>query len=200
VIILKWFVPFIVLLFLAGCSEKPPVVEEISSLCIPPYFEYKSGSCCLDENYNQVCDVEEIQKFPEEEQNVEVPDTCTFGNYFDCSDINIKYDKVSGGSISFDLTFKKFGAAVVTKIDFSQLNCSIENEQWSLGDGVRQTPKSFVVGCPFNADVLDKKFVDSDMVIDIIHYDEVRQGVDSAWSGVYEIKKGTVTGHVSGSI
>jgi len=38
------------------------------------------------------------------------------------------------------------------------------------------------------------------MVVSIIHYDEVRQGVDSAWTGVYDIKNFTITGRVSGSI
>ncbi|MFH1331863.1 MAG: hypothetical protein ABIH63_01095 [archaeon] len=199
---MRWFIPLLVFVFVAGCSTpQPPLIEEVSILCGPPYFEFKDGECCLDENSNQVCDVDEIQKFPEEEEEaVEIPDSCYLGTYFDCTNINIKKDDVMGGFVSFDLTFKKFGAAVVTKIDFPQLGCSYTNDFWSIDDGVRQTPKSFYIKCPFKGDVLSSGYADSEMVVDIIHYDEVRQGVDSAWTGVYDIRNFTITGHVSGSI
>lgn len=195
----NWFIPLMFLLFISGCSSVPDTVEEVSTLCSPPYFEHKAGECCLDENSNQVCDVEEIQKFPEE-QNVDIPDTCIVGSYFECTNININDDKIYGGTISFDLTLKRFGAAVITKIDFPELGCFLENKEWSIEDGVRQTPKSFLVSCPFKGEVLEKRFVDSDMIIDVIYYDEVRHGINSTWTGVYDIKKITIKGHVTGSI
>ncbi|MBD3260085.1 MAG: hypothetical protein GF334_00100 [Candidatus Altiarchaeales archaeon] len=46
------FVFFLVLLLFLGCV-KP------SSVCNKPYFEYKKGECCLDENNNKVCDKDE---------------------------------------------------------------------------------------------------------------------------------------------
>lgn len=200
---MRWLISVFALLFLAGCSYSEPVIEEVSTLCTPPYFEYKTGECCLDDNSNQLCDVDEIQKFPPEEKEslvVEVPDSCDLGTYFECSNIVIKDDAVLGGYISFDLTFKKFGSAVVTKIDFPELGCSKTFSQWSIDDGVRQVSKPFSVECKFKGDALANRFADSQMVLDVVHYDEVRQGIDSAWAGTYDVKKITVVGQVSGSI
>ncbi len=203
---IKWLaIPLIFFVFAAGCSESIPapgqVVEEreVPALCDQPYFEYKAGECCLDENSDQVCDIEEIVKVPEEAK-VEIADTCTVTNSFDCSNINIQDDKIYGGFISFDLTFKKYGAAVITNIDFPELGCSYEKKQWSIDDGVRQAPTSFYIRCPFSGNIVSKGVAESDMVISFVHYDEVRQGAESAWTGVYDIKKVTTTGHVAGSI
>ena|SRR3989344_1577277 len=44
------FLTFFVVL-LSACVEKP--------LCTQPYFEYKQGECCLDENNNKICDRDE---------------------------------------------------------------------------------------------------------------------------------------------
>ncbi len=197
---MKWLIAVMFLVFVAGCSTTEyPIVDYGSIICSSPYFEFKAGECCLDENSNQVCDSEEVEKFPEE-QEVNIPDVCQLGTYFDCTDINIKDDPVTGGFIMFDLKFKKFGAAVVTKIDLPKLGCSYTNDQWDIDDGVRQSPKSFYIPCSFKGETLTSNFADSEMVVDVVHFDEVRQGKDSAWSGTYDVKKVTITGHISGSI
>jgi hypothetical protein len=197
---IKLALSLVFLLFVLGCSNVPVVIEEQETvLCSPPYFEFRAGECCLDENNNEVCDAEEVPKFPEE-KGVVVPDVCDAGNYFECTDINIQNDPLYGGSISFDLKLMKFGSAVITKIEFPQLGCSYEQGQWSIEDGVMQTPKSFRINCPFGGDVLLNKFVDSDMVISMVYYDQVRQGVDSTWDGVYDVKDIIVVGQISGGI
>ncbi|MBI2667981.1 hypothetical protein HYX17_04410 [Candidatus Woesearchaeota archaeon] len=53
-------------LFISACSKE--VVNE-SSFCKKPYFEFKKGECCLDNNNNSVCDESE----PKEEVKSEMP-------------------------------------------------------------------------------------------------------------------------------
>lgn len=70
------------LVILVGCSQPESTQEQTtqeaemqdeSPLCTPPYFEYKKGDCCLDQNGNQICDSDEKQDEPTE--NEELPDT-----------------------------------------------------------------------------------------------------------------------------
>ncbi|MBU4502921.1 MAG: trypsin-like peptidase domain-containing protein, partial [Nanoarchaeota archaeon] len=48
------------LILLSGCAEKEP-------LCKTPYFEYKTGECCLDKDSNQICDKDETNKEPDKQ-------------------------------------------------------------------------------------------------------------------------------------
>ena len=53
-------------LFISACAKE--VVNE-SSFCKKPYFEFKKGECCLDNNNNYVCDESE----PKEEVKSKMP-------------------------------------------------------------------------------------------------------------------------------
>ena len=50
------------LLFLSACaqSQSPTAAAVVQEpLCKAPYYEYRTGECCLDQNGNSVCDVDE---------------------------------------------------------------------------------------------------------------------------------------------
>ncbi|HLC32577.1 MAG TPA: trypsin-like peptidase domain-containing protein [Candidatus Nanoarchaeia archaeon] len=55
----------ILLFFLVGCAQSQKPATEINSanptdaLCKSPYYEWKTGDCCLDQNANQICDTDE---------------------------------------------------------------------------------------------------------------------------------------------
>ncbi len=59
------------------------VVKEDKQFCNLPYYEYATGSCCLDQNQNKVCDVdeapvEELQEEPNvQEESPVVVETIT---------------------------------------------------------------------------------------------------------------------------
>ncbi len=78
------------LLILSGCAKK----EE--SLCKTPYFEYKTGECCLDINSNQICDNDEIIEESEEEEqiSIESPETIArkFAKVWEAGEYSLMYD------------------------------------------------------------------------------------------------------------
>ena len=45
----------IIIVFISGCITTETV-------CNKPYYEYKTGECCLDENDNKICDKDEVEK------------------------------------------------------------------------------------------------------------------------------------------
>jgi|SRR3989344_768302 len=54
------------IIFISACA-KETVIQE-SSFCKTPYFEYKVGECCLDQNSNSVCDNDEIENAEETQE------------------------------------------------------------------------------------------------------------------------------------
>ncbi len=52
------------LLFISSCAKE--VIKE-SSFCKKPYFEFRKGECCLDNNDNSICDSDEVKEEPKEE-------------------------------------------------------------------------------------------------------------------------------------
>jgi len=51
------------LIFLSACNTVGDAIQDIGSSCNQPYFEYKSGDCCLDTNDNNICDSDEDLDF-----------------------------------------------------------------------------------------------------------------------------------------
>lgn len=49
----------IILLVVIGCGQQS---AETIKTCNPPYFEYQTGQCCLDQNSNSICDTDEQQE------------------------------------------------------------------------------------------------------------------------------------------
>lgn len=58
---MKKILLLILIVFVSSCAK----VEEVQ-LCNPPYFEYKSGECCLDQDSNKICDIDEKEEETEE--------------------------------------------------------------------------------------------------------------------------------------
>lgn len=92
------------------------VKESEEFFCNPPYYEYAKGSCCLDEDYNGVCDIDEKTEIVEEEETiieepikaVETPEETVEQNIFEMG---------VGDTVEFDN--KKI---TVTNIDVVNLN------------------------------------------------------------------------------
>ena len=53
----KWLI--LVLVMLVACQPAAQAPEEPETVCNPPYFEFKQGECCLDEDDNKICDRDE---------------------------------------------------------------------------------------------------------------------------------------------
>jgi hypothetical protein len=51
----------LLVVLLIGCSPIKPIIGE-ESACKGAYFEYKSGECCLDQNNNSICDLDEVKE------------------------------------------------------------------------------------------------------------------------------------------
>lgn len=84
----KWYVVLILCLALTALlffriNYTGFAVKETSDFfCNPPYYEYAQGSCCLDVDFNGVCDIDEkivAEEIPEETsqvtETVEIPVT-----------------------------------------------------------------------------------------------------------------------------
>lgn len=60
------------ILFISACAKETVINE--SSFCKKPYFEFKKGECCLDNNNNSICDEsepkEERTEMPVPQENV----------------------------------------------------------------------------------------------------------------------------------
>lgn len=66
---MKRIMILILFLFILSCSQ---VIKE-DSFCKHPYIEWRVGECCLDENNNFICDVDEkkiVEKIKEEQKPV----------------------------------------------------------------------------------------------------------------------------------
>lgn len=74
-------------LILFGIYGASLINQNPSPVCNAPYFEYKSGDCCLDQNNNSVCDIDE--KDDEEITN-------TIGQY--CIDNDGGYNRSQKGT------------------------------------------------------------------------------------------------------
>lgn len=71
-------------ILMVGCAktqEVPAIQKEEKPLCNPPYVEYKTGECCLDQNSNNVCDndetksTEEMKEIPKTNEEQQIPET-----------------------------------------------------------------------------------------------------------------------------
>jgi len=71
---------FIISLFLiSGCNQQNLNQFQQEPICKSPYIEYKIGECCLDQNYNSICDNDEpqqIQKVESEKLCISEGDGC----------------------------------------------------------------------------------------------------------------------------
>ena len=88
-----------VVVLVSGCVETPTgnVVKEVEKefFCNPPYIEYQSGKCCLDNDRNGICDSDDLIKKElkkdevviEEvvEEEIKLEETCPY----DCGDTRV---------------------------------------------------------------------------------------------------------------
>lgn|SRR3989338_1535696 len=66
---------FVAALFLAGCLNSQPKEEGLT--CNPPYI--KVGlDCCLDQNYNNICDKDEVKQDIPKTQKYEISEALDF--------------------------------------------------------------------------------------------------------------------------
>jgi len=110
----------IFLLIGAGCEQQPitgAVVKEQDIVCNSPYIR-NADSCCLDQNLNNICDVDESITPPDAQPSSNILDSCTDTTYLDCYGSYITKDE-----IFLKLAARRDGFTIIKKISFPLLNC-----------------------------------------------------------------------------
>lgn len=93
------------LALISGCGNGPEDAtgSAVASVCNAPYFEFKAGECCLDQNSNSICDSDETAVKEEtttetvtksDEVEITLSDSCTDTTYFACDASYITKDEI----------------------------------------------------------------------------------------------------------
>ena len=121
---MRWIILILVisifLLIGAGCEQQPitgNVVKQGDIVGDSPYIRY-SDSCCLDQNLNNICDVDEAAIPPDAQPASAILDSCTDTTYLDCYGSYITKDE-----IFLKLTARRDGFTIIKKISFPLLTC-----------------------------------------------------------------------------
>ena len=202
----------IITLTITGCGNKE--VTENSTIntentCNSPYFEYKTGECCLDKDSNNICDSDEETK---EEVTVPVKEkeetktlttqpvqaltveSCTDTSYFDCT-----WSYITKDEIQFKLKATKAGVAVIKKIEAPNIPCVKDFEDGSIENGMKfGDERQINMKCDFRKDS-----VESDLNIHITYYDKKGfkdQNVSKQWMGYSDPGEITNKGWISGMV
>ena len=154
------------IVIISGCGKgaEEATGSAVESVCKSPYFEFKVGECCLDQNANSICDsdekpaeevviVEETVVAPEtEEVEITLEDSCTDTTYFECvasyitkDELFIKFETRREGFVHL-----KSVSSMGCKKDFADKNKAIEGypirtdvlislpcQKYELGDEVQ---------------------------------------------------------------
>ena len=91
---MKWILFLVIVFVLSGCAqvEKSPVVKDVQEVvCDFPYIRHET-SCCLDKNYNKICDEDEVVPSLEEKEEVVeeitvVYEKCEMPSGIECVDV-----------------------------------------------------------------------------------------------------------------
>jgi len=192
------------LLLVNGCSNEP--------VCNVPYFEYKTGECCLDKNSNQICDNDEKEESPivsvnddikEDEESIETAfqpvqaltvESCTDLANFDCL-----WSYITKDEIQLKLKAKKVGIIIIEKIEIPNVPCTKIYKNISLENGMKYNDiRQLNIGCDFK-----KNSVDSDLYIYMLYYPPLgfrNENVSDKWTGYIEPTKMVSSGWISGMI
>ena len=131
----------LIIIFISGCSK-------IS--CNRPYLQVGS-SCCLDQNNNKVCDVDE--KAGVEQVDVGEafsPKGCILGDGLSCSGFS-----VTESNIQMNLKNSLERTIVIHKISFTNINCEATFDE-TVFKGVKE---NFVIPCKLTkGSTLDSAF------------------------------------------
>jgi len=163
----------IIISVITGCGNKEITGDSVVNIttCNSPYFEYKTGECCLDKDNNRICDSDEE---PKEEvtapvKEKEEPKTlttqpvqaltveaCTDSSYFDCT-----WSYITREEVQFKLRASRSGSFVLKKISLPNVPCEKEFEEVERDDGIKYDDVIEVnVKCDFKKDS-----VESDLMI-----------------------------------
>ena len=135
---MKYIIPLIILsIFLligAGCEQQPitgNVVKQSDIVCNSPYIRY-GDSCCLDQNLNNVCDIDESITPPDAQPSSVILDSCSSTTYLDCMGSYITKDE-----IFLKLTARRDGFTIIKKINFPLLTCEKKFEPIEKDAGLK---------------------------------------------------------------
>ena len=206
----------VLLIFLNGCSLLDPETSTGSAVkdtvCNAPYFEFKSGECCLDKDADKICDSDEAnvaEEAPVEEAPVEatapaeteeleeveitVNDACSTTTYFECLASYITKDE-----IFFKLKTTRDGYTHLKKI--SVLGCEktfVDKEKASQGYSIRTET---LISLPCTKLKAGTEVNDAEYVVEYVFYPAI--GIDDdtgEWEGVPRNlmrSSGTISGTV----
>ncbi|MBU2640010.1 MAG: hypothetical protein KKG75_04900 [Nanoarchaeota archaeon] len=205
---------FLVLLVaLNGCSVLDPETSTGSAVkdtvCNAPYFEFKSGECCLDKDADQICDSDEDGVVEEttptettptptetkevEEVEITVNDACTGTTYFECLASYLTKDE-----IFFKLKTTRDGYTHLKKI--SALGCEkvfADKPKANQGYSIRTET---LVSLPCTKLKAGDEVNEAEYIVEYVFYPIV--GIDSdtgEWTGVERNlmrSSGTISGTV----
>ncbi len=129
---MKYLAPLVIIISIlllmgAGCEEQSATGAVVMDpqkevVCDSPYIRH-GEDCCLDKNFNNICDEDEKTEFPEPQITTIVEDACTSTTYFDCWGSYITKDE-----IYLKLRANHEGYNVIRKIELPSIGCEKEFE------------------------------------------------------------------------
>ncbi len=209
----KILVLLLFIILITGCSWSSDTAGSVvkESVCNSPYFEFKTGECCLDQNSNKICDKDEtatpavpavaepapvetpVAEPVEEEIKIILEDSCSETTYFECL-----ASYITDKEVFFKLRTKRDGFTHLKKI--SVLGCEktfVDKEKSSQGYTIRS---DVLVSLPCLKLTAGDEIKDADYTIEYIYYPQI--GIDSdtgEWGGkprALQISTGKISGTV----
>lgn len=202
-----FYLLLLTMIVLTGCSsseDKTTGSAVKQTICNTPYFEYKAGECCLDQNTNSICDTDETTPAPEvvaetpkeevkEEVKITVEDACSETTYFECL-----ASYITNKEVFFKLRTRRDGFTHLKKI--SAFGCEktfVGKDKSSQGYTIRS---DILISMPCTKLIAGNEIKDADYTIEYIYYPQV--GIDSdtgEWSGKERFLQSS-TGKISGTV
>jgi hypothetical protein len=189
--------------------------KAVDSICNAPYFEFKSGECCLDKNANSICDSDEdiVEEVVEEvkteevatttttatatteveEVTITVDDACTDTTYFEC-----KASYVSKDEIFFKFETRRDGYTHLRKLSVAGCEREFaEKDKSSQGYPIRT---NVIASVPCSKNTPGDELKDLDYVLTYVFYP--LSGIDSdtgEWGSKIARALQSSTGKISGT-
>ena len=194
------------LVIINGCGDNTTGAAVKAPVCNTPYFEFKTGECCLDTNANSICDSDEpaaVAEKPTIEETapaepkvleITVEDSCTDTTYLECDASYLTKDEVF-----FKFRAKRDGFLHLKKA--SVLGCSIDfSDKTKATDGY-QIRSDILVSVPCRNYEPGKEIESSEYTIEYIFYpnDGFINPSTGEWEGtIRNLQKSS--GEISGTV
>lgn len=191
----KYLISLLILFFITGCTNQQQitgsVIKEQEIICNSPYIRY-ADSCCLDKNYNDICDKDETTPSENIVSEETIQDSCTDTSYFECLGSYITKEEVF-----LKLKAIRDGYTHIKKVEIPKYNCFKEFDESNVSSGLKFNN---IIDIKVPCKIDKSKLEDEAFSIELIFYPRVGIDEDTGeWLGKPRgtiFNKGTITGTV----